>query len=97
VDLLLYYALRKAGVPFSAVHPVFLPAADASTALIAGRVNVAVTYEPYISNATHGHGGKVHVLYSSAQVPGLIGDDLVGNQAYVRAHPRRGAGTAARR
>jgi NitT/TauT family transport system substrate-binding protein len=86
-DLLLHYALYKAGIPFGAVHPVFLPAADAGTALIAGRVNVAVTYEPYISNATHGHGGKVHVLYSSAQVPGLIGDYLVGNQAYVQAHP----------
>lgn len=86
-DLLLHYALRKAGIPFSAVHPVFLPAADAGTALIAGRVNVAVTYQPYISNATQGHGSNVHVLYSSAQVPGLIGDYLVSSQAFVAAHP----------
>lgn len=28
-----------------------MPAADAGTALIAGRVPVAVTYEPYISTA----------------------------------------------
>lgn len=86
-DLLLHYALRKAGIPFSAIHPVFLPAADAGTALIAGRVNAAVTYEPYISNATQGHGANVHVLYSSAQVPGLIGDYLVGNLSFVQAHP----------
>ena len=86
-DLLLHYALHKVGIPFNSIHPIYLPAADAGTALIAGRVNVAVTYEPYISNATHGHGSNVHVLYSSAQVPGLIGDYLVGNLSFAQAHP----------
>jgi len=86
-DLLLHYALRKAGIPFSAVQPINMGPDVAGVALIAGRVKVAVTFEPFISNATSGHGGKVHVLYSSAQVPGLIGDYLVGNQSFVQAHP----------
>jgi len=86
-DLLLHYALRKAGIPFSAVHSSYIPAADAATALVAGHVKAAVTYEPYISNVVSTHGSAVHVLYSSAQVPGLIGDYLVGNAAFVQAHP----------
>lgn len=86
-DLLLHYVLRKTGIPFSAVHSVYIPATGAATALIAGHVKVAVTYEPYISNATATHGSNVHVLYSSAQVPGLIGDYLVSNAAFVQAHP----------
>lgn len=86
-DLLLHYALRKAAIPFSAIHSSYIPAADAATALVAGHVKVAVTYEPYISNVVSTHGSNVHVLYSSAQVPGLIGDYLVGNAAFVQAHP----------
>ncbi len=86
-DLLLHYALRKAGIPFSAVHPVYIPAANAATALVAGHVTAAVTYEPYISNVVAAHGANIHVLYSSAQVPGLIGDYLVSNRAFVQAHP----------
>lgn len=86
-DLLLHYALRTAGIPFRAIHPVYIPAANAATALVAGHVAAAVTYEPYISNVVAAHGANVHVLYSSAQAPGLIGDYLVSNRAFVQAHP----------
>lgn len=86
-DLLLHYALRKASIPFSAIHAVYIPAANAATALVAGHVSAAVTYEPYISNVIAAHGSNLHVLYSSAQVPGLIGDYLVGNRSFVQGHP----------
>ena len=50
-DLLLTYALRENGMSKSDIRPVPMPAADAGTALIAGRVDVAVTYEPYLTAA----------------------------------------------
>ena len=54
--------------------------------LIAGKVPVAVTYEPYISNATsHGSRGA-HVLFSSKNAPGLISDFLVTTQGWLGSH-----------
>src|SRR5579871_6237931 len=48
-DILLNYALASGGMTMADVKPVPMPAADAGSALIAGKVPVAVTYEPYIS------------------------------------------------
>ena len=85
-DLLLHYALSQAHIPFSAVHSENIPAADAATALVAGHVDAAVTYEPYISSvAGKGHG--VHVVYSSAAAPGLIGDFMVANHSLLASDP----------
>ena len=50
-DLLLNYALSQAGLSIDDVEPVPIAAADVGVALIAGQVDVAVTYEPYISAA----------------------------------------------
>jgi NitT/TauT family transport system substrate-binding protein len=85
-DLLLHYALAQAHIPFSAIHAQNIPAADAATALVAGHVDAAVTYEPYISSvAGKGHG--VHVIYSSAAAPGLIGDFMVVNNSFLTSNP----------
>lgn len=87
-DLLFHYALAQAHIPESAVKGQNIPAADAATALVAGRVDAAVTYEPYISSvAGKGHG--VHVVYSSRVAPGLIGDFTVVNNALIAAHPEQ--------
>jgi NitT/TauT family transport system substrate-binding protein len=85
-DLLLHYVLLKAHIPFNAIHSVYIPAANAATALVAGKVPVAVTYEPYISNVLQTHHAAVHVVYSSANVPGLIGDYLTVNTPFLQAH-----------
>ena len=50
-DILLNYALASHGMTLADIEPVPMPAADAGSALIAGRVPAAVTYEPYISAA----------------------------------------------
>jgi NitT/TauT family transport system substrate-binding protein len=70
----------------SAVKSENIPAADAATALVAGRVDAAVTYEPYIS-AVAGKGKGVHVMYSSKVAPGLIGDFMVANNSLIKNHP----------
>ena len=86
-DLLIHYLLQVNHIPFSKIKVVPAPAADAGTLLIAGKVDAAATYEPYITNATSGpHGGNVHVLYSSKQAPGLISDYLAANQSWLSSH-----------
>jgi NitT/TauT family transport system substrate-binding protein len=85
-DLLLHYALMQARIPVSAVHTQNIPAANAGTALAAGRVDAAVTYEPYISSIK-GKGKGIHVVYSSAVAPGLIGDFTVVNNDFLRSNP----------
>lgn len=85
-DLLFHYALSLARIPVSAVKTVNIPATNAATALVAGHVDAAVTYEPYISSvAGKGHG--VHVIYSSKVAPGLIGDFMVAHNDLIKNHP----------
>lgn len=74
-DLLLNYALMQNGMTINDIVPVHMPAADAGAALIAGKVDAAVTYEPYISAALS-KGGGAHVIYTAGERPGLISDFL---------------------
>lgn len=74
-DLLINYALSQNGMTLADIEPVFMPAADAGATLIAGQVDVAVTYEPYISAALAGN-SDLKLLYSAAERPGLISDVL---------------------
>ncbi len=75
-DLLLNYALAQNGMSLADITPVFMPAADAGATLIAGQVDVAVTYEPYISAALADN-PDLRLLYTAAERPGLISDVLV--------------------
>jgi NitT/TauT family transport system substrate-binding protein len=77
-DLLINYALAQNGLSLADITPVFMPASDAGATLIAGQVDVAVTYEPYISAAL-AENNDLKVLYSAAERPGLISDVLVIN------------------
>ena len=77
-DLLINYALAQNGLSLSDIEPVFMPASDAGATLIAGQVDVAVTYEPYIAAAL-AENPDLKVLYSAAERPGLISDVLVIN------------------
>ncbi len=74
-DLLLNYALSQNGMSLKDIESVFMPAADAGAALIAGKVDIAVTYEPYISEAL-AQNPDLHLLYTAAERPGLISDVL---------------------
>ncbi|RCK75065.1 MAG: hypothetical protein ANABAC_1782 [Anaerolineae bacterium] len=74
-DLLLNYALSQNNLTLSDIEPIFMPASDAGAALIAGQVDVAVTYEPYISAAL-AENQDLRLLYSAAERPGLISDVL---------------------
>ena len=84
-DLLLNYALSANGLTIADVEAVPLAAADAGLALIAGRVDVAVTYEPYISAAL-AQGPEFKVLYTAGEKPGLISDVLASETSFIAAN-----------
>ncbi len=84
-DLLLGYALRANGMSLTDVEPVPTPASEAGSALIAGKVDAAVTYEPYLSAAL-AESSDIAIIYTAAQRPGLISDMLTAKPAWIDAH-----------
>ena len=85
-DILLKYALAKNGMSIDDVKPVPMPAADAGGALIAGRVPVAVTYEPYLTVAM-AQNKDVKLLFTAGEDPGLISDVLVVRDEVIKSRP----------
>ena len=85
-DLLLNYALNEAGMSIADVEPIPIAAADVGVALIAGQVDVAVTYEPYISAALRDR-DEYGVLYTAAERPGLISDVMIAQSDYIAENP----------
>lgn len=85
-DLLINYALKENGLTIADVEHIPMGAADAGLALISGRVDAAVTYEPYISTALK-QGQDYKVLYTSAEKPGLISDMLIASSTWIKEHP----------
>ncbi len=85
-DLLLNYALNEAGMSVEDIEPVPIAAADVGVALIAGQVDVAVTYEPYISAALRDR-DEYAVLYTAAERPGLISDVMIARREYIEQNP----------
>jgi NitT/TauT family transport system substrate-binding protein len=49
--LLLQYIAAEKGLTLADFDMQYMPVADAATAFIAGKVDAAGTYEPYITNA----------------------------------------------
>lgn len=84
-DLLINYALGANGMSIADVEQVPMAAADAGLALIAGRVDIAVTYEPYISAAL-GQGPDFKVLYTANEKPGLISDILTAEAGFIASN-----------
>lgn len=85
-DLLLHYALAENNMQITDIVAAPMPAADAGAALIAGQVDAAVTYEPYISEAIN-QNGDIQPLYTAAERPGLISDVLAARTQFAEANP----------
>jgi NitT/TauT family transport system substrate-binding protein len=90
-DVLLRYAMKEAGVDFDTIDYVPIPAADAGSAVVAGRVDVAVTYEPYLQAALE-EGENCEIIYTAAERPGLISDALAINAEFAETNPEAVAG-----
>lgn len=85
-ELLLSYALQKAGLSLGDVKQKDMPASDVPAALLGGHAEAGVTWAPNISMVTAHK--KFHVLYDSADAPGLISDSLVAKASFLKAHPK---------
>ena len=81
----LAYLLKQHGLSLADVKLTDLQPADAAAAFVAGQFDVAVTYEPYLSNIRKDPNGKI--LITSAETPGVIIDTLAFQPDYVEAHP----------
>jgi NitT/TauT family transport system substrate-binding protein len=85
-DVLFRHALSEAGVDFESLDYTPIPAADAGTAAVAGRVDVAVTYEPYLQAALE-EGDNCEIIYTAAEREGLISDALAINTEFAESDP----------
>lgn len=85
-DILLNYALAQNGMTIADIEKVPMPAADAGSALIAGKVPVAVTYEPYLTLAMQ-QNKAVKMIYSAGEDPGLISDVFVVRDEFLSEKP----------
>jgi NitT/TauT family transport system substrate-binding protein len=90
-DVLFRYAIAEAGVDFETIEYVPAPPSDAGTAVAAGRVDVAATYEPYLQAALQ-EGEDCKVLYTANERPGLISDVLAVNSEFAEENPEAIAG-----
>lgn len=80
---LLTIALNKNGMTLKDVKVVNLPAGDAAAAFMAGRVDAAVVWNPWVN--TIQTSGKGKPLFTSADVPGMVPDLLVVQEKSLKA------------
>jgi NitT/TauT family transport system substrate-binding protein len=80
----LNYVLSQNGLKLSDIKAVDMKAGDAGAAFVAGKVDAAVTWEPWLSRAKETPFGGV--LLSSDKTPGIIVDSLAFKPAYLQAH-----------
>ena len=84
--LLLLKALESAGMSESDIRIVNMNPDDAGAALVAGSVDAAVTWEPWVSKAVSAGGTKV---FTSADAPNLLLDVVATTEAVIEAKPEQ--------
>ena len=85
-DFYLNVLLAKAGLTESELNTVNMTAADAGGAFVAGRVDAAVTWEPWLSRGKATSFG--HLLVDSSTTPGLITDVIIVRTGWEKTHAR---------
>ena len=84
-EFFLTWVLLENGMQLSDITPVNANPEEAAKMLKEGQVDVAVTYEPFVSKYVST--GDFHVVYSSANAPGLITDILTFRTDFIEAYP----------
>src|SRR3954452_18144236 len=79
------YVLQQNGISLDDVDQANLTAADAGAAFAAGRVPVAVTWEPWLTRAEKNPDG--HVLVSTEDYPDIITDGVAFSPDFVDQNP----------
>jgi NitT/TauT family transport system substrate-binding protein len=78
----LNYVLAQNGMKLSDLKAVDMKAGDAGAAFVAGKVDAAVTWEPWLSRAKETPFGSV--LLSSDKTPGIIVDSLAFKPDFLK-------------
>ncbi|MDQ3858440.1 MAG: ABC transporter substrate-binding protein [Actinomycetota bacterium] len=81
----LAYVLDQNGLSLDDVEQVNLTSGDAGAAFAAGRVPVAVTWEPWLTKAEKNPNGDV--LVSTKDYPDIITDGVAFTPEFVEQHP----------
>lgn len=84
-ELLLAYALHQAKLSLADVKATNMPASAVPAAMLGGHAEVGVTWSPHITLITDNP--KFHALFTSADAPGLITDNLAAKTTFLKAHP----------
>jgi NitT/TauT family transport system substrate-binding protein len=82
--------LAKAGLKASDLKPVNMAAPEAGAAFVAGKVDAAVTWEPWLSKGKATDFG--HLLVDSSTTPGLITDVIITTKDYTTKHAKETKG-----
>lgn len=82
----LYSVLKEHGIQMSDIKPVIMDADQAGAAFASGKIDVAVTWEPWLSRAREV--GRGHVLADSRTHPGEIEDVLFMREDVVSKRPQ---------
>ncbi len=80
--------LKREDMTSKDIEPVYMEAGDAAVAFMAGKVDAAVTWEPWLSKADKPEYG--HILISSKEAPGIIVDLFAFSPDTIKNH-RKGA------
>jgi NitT/TauT family transport system substrate-binding protein len=78
----LNYVLTQNGMKLADLKAVDMKAGDAGSAFVAGKVDAAVTWEPWLSKAKETPFGRV--LLSSDKTPGIIVDSLAFKPDFLK-------------
>jgi NitT/TauT family transport system substrate-binding protein len=82
----LYSVLKEHGMKMSDIKPVIMDADQAGAAFASGKIDVAVTWEPWLSRAREV--GRGHVLVDSKSHPGEIEDVLFMRENVLAQRPQ---------
>jgi len=73
--------LKEAGLKESDVQAINMTAGDAGSAFVAGNVDAAVTWEPWLTRGKQAEHG--HLLTDSSSTPGLITDVVLAPESVI--------------
>ncbi|WP_084627087.1 aliphatic sulfonate ABC transporter substrate-binding protein [Pseudoclavibacter soli] len=85
-NLLLDHALSANGMSIDDIESVPMDPSDAAVALASGRVDAAVTYEPYITDSL-AQDSSIKKLYTADEQEGLISDVLFVSKKALEEKP----------
>jgi NitT/TauT family transport system substrate-binding protein len=78
--------IDKSGLTPDDVKIIPMEPGDAGAAFVAGKIEAAVTWEPWLSRASERVGG--HLVATSADYPGLIVDILALSESFLKENPQ---------